>query len=89
MLLEGDLHWKHQPDFSMVETPGPRMSKKELKINMKRLSARLAELAKVGGTPDGGVCRLALTNDDKIGRDLVVGWMREGLRVEMRTLARF
>tara|TARA_R110002096_G_scaffold433887_2_gene653724 strand:- start:34050 stop:35282 length:1233 start_codon:yes stop_codon:yes gene_type:complete len=53
------------------------MSKQPLRINIERLSARLAELAAVGGTPDGGVCRLALTESDKAGRDLVVGWMRE------------
>ena len=53
------------------------MSHTHLRINIERLSARLAELAKVGATPDGGVCRLALTHDDKLGRDLVVGWMRE------------
>ncbi len=50
---------------------------KPLRINIERLSARLRELALVGGTPDGGVCRLALTRDDKAGRDLVVGWMQE------------
>ncbi|MCA9591325.1 MAG: M20/M25/M40 family metallo-hydrolase, partial [Myxococcales bacterium] len=32
------------------------------------------ELAKIGATPKGGVCRLALTDVDKKGRDLVVGW---------------
>lgn len=53
-----------------------------LRINGKRLAARLRELALVGGTPDGGVCRLALTPADKEGRDLVVSWMRElGMKV--------
>jgi N-carbamoyl-L-amino-acid hydrolase len=53
------------------------MSSSDLRINIQRLSARLAQLAKVGGTPDGGVCRLALTDADKQGRDLVGTWMRE------------
>lgn len=40
------------------------------------------ELAKIGETPKGGVCRLALTELDKQGRDLVVGWAKEaGLTV--------
>jgi N-carbamoyl-L-amino-acid hydrolase len=34
------------------------------------------ELAKIGGTAKGGVCRLALTDLDKQGRDLVVGWAK-------------
>ena len=34
-------------------------------------------LAKIGGTPKGGVCRLALTDLDRQGRDLVVGWAKE------------
>ena len=53
------------------------MQNSELRINSKRLSGRLQELALVGGTPDGGVCRLALTPADKAGRDLVVSWMRD------------
>ena len=32
---------------------------------------------RVGATGDGGCCRLALTDDDRAGRDLVCGWMRE------------
>jgi beta-ureidopropionase / N-carbamoyl-L-amino-acid hydrolase len=35
------------------------------------------ELAKIGATPKGGVCRLALTELDKQGRDLVVKWAKE------------
>jgi hypothetical protein len=38
-----------------------------------------------GDTGNGGCCRLALTDADKAGRDLVCGWMRElGLRVQRR-----
>ena len=48
-----------------------------LRINKERLLQRLDQLAQVGAIPGGGVCRLALTDDDKAGRDLVVSWMRE------------
>jgi N-carbamoyl-L-amino-acid hydrolase len=47
-----------------------------MKINGDRLWASLMELAKIGATPKGGVKRLALTDLDKQGRDLVVGWAR-------------
>lgn len=48
-----------------------------LRINRQRLLHRIAELAKIGGIDGGGVCRLALTDEDKAGRDLVVQWMRD------------
>ncbi len=34
------------------------------------------ELARIGGTAKGGVCRLALTDLDRQGRDLVVSWAK-------------
>src|SRR4051812_39559470 len=49
----------------------------ELRINGDRLWSSLMELAKIGATPKGGVKRLALTDLDKQGRDLVVGWAKE------------
>ena len=49
----------------------------ELRINGDRLWAALMELAEIGATQKGGVKRLALTDLDKQGRDLVVGWGRE------------
>jgi beta-ureidopropionase / N-carbamoyl-L-amino-acid hydrolase len=53
-------------------------------IERKRLLADLADLADVGSTGDGGNCRLALTDADAGGRELVVGWMRElGLDVRI------
>ena len=53
-----------------------------LRINGERLWASLMELAQIGATPKGGVCRLALTDLDRQGRDLVTRWARdEGLRV--------
>ncbi|MFN0314013.1 MAG: Zn-dependent hydrolase [Burkholderiales bacterium] len=48
----------------------------QLHINGQRLWDSLMELAKIGATPKGGVCRLALTDLDKQGRDLVVSWAK-------------
>ena len=48
-----------------------------LRINGERLWASLMELAQIGATPKGGVCRLTLTDLDKQGRDLVIGWARD------------
>jgi len=49
----------------------------KLRINGKRLWDSLMEMAKIGATPKGGVCRLALTDLDKDGRDLFVRWCKE------------
>ena len=55
---------------------------KDLRINGERLWQSLMELARIGATPKGGVCRLALTDLDKQGRDLVIAWARDaGLAV--------
>ena len=60
------------------------MKAEQLRINPTRLMQRLEQLAAIGATPDGSCCRLALTDEDKAGRDLVVGWMRElGLEVRI------
>ena len=48
-----------------------------LNINGERLWQSLMELAKIGATPKGGNCRLALTALDGQARDMVCGWMRE------------
>jgi N-carbamoyl-L-amino-acid hydrolase len=56
----------------------------EVRIRGDRLLADLEALAKVGDTGDGGNCRLALTDEDAGGRELVVGWMRDlGLDVRV------
>lgn len=53
-----------------------------VRIDGARLLRRIADLAQVGAIEGGGVCRLALTDADRQGRDLVVQWMRElGLAV--------
>jgi len=49
------------------------MKAEQLRINPKRLMERLDTLAAIGATADGSCCRLALTDEDKAGRDLVVG----------------
>ena len=60
------------------------MNPGNLRIDIDRLMARLDRLAAVGATQDGGCCRLALTDDDKAGRDLVVAWMKDlGLDVQV------
>ena len=54
----------------------------DLRIDLDRLIARLDALAQVGAIEGGGVSRLALTDADKAGRDLVVSWIEElGLTV--------
>ena len=54
------------------------------RIDRSRLLARLDTLGQVGAIDGGGVCRLALTDADGAGRDLVVSWMRDlGLRIDV------
>ena len=48
-----------------------------LRVDGDRLWKSLMELAKIGATPKGGVCRLTLTDLDKQGRDLVISWAKE------------
>ncbi len=55
-----------------------------LRINGPRLLARLRSLAEIGATPQGGCCRLALSDEDKAGRDWLVAQMQGlGLAVEV------
>ena len=48
-----------------------------LRINLDRLLNRIDALAEIGAIDGGGVCRMALSDEDRQGRDLVVSWMRE------------
>ena len=58
-----------------------------LEINGDRLLRRLWDLAEIGPIPGGGNNRLALTDADRDGRDLVVTWMRDlGLDVSIDTI---
>ena len=53
-----------------------------LTINGTRLWESLMTLARIGATEKGGVKRLALTDLDKQGRDLVISWAKaEGMTV--------
>jgi N-carbamoyl-L-amino-acid hydrolase len=53
-----------------------------MRIDRKRLEATIEELGRVGATERGGLTRLALSDEDRRGRDLMVDWMRQaGLRV--------
>jgi beta-ureidopropionase / N-carbamoyl-L-amino-acid hydrolase len=54
-----------------------------LRLDERRLLDALDELAEIGAIEGGGCARLALTDDDKVGRDLVVGWMR-ALHLDVR-----
>ena len=54
-----------------------RMDTGNLRINADRLWDSLMEMAQIGGTDKGGVCRIALTDLDRQGRDLFVKWCRE------------
>jgi N-carbamoyl-L-amino-acid hydrolase len=53
-----------------------------MKIDRGRLERSIEELGRIGETPRGGLTRVALTDEDKRGRDWLVARMREtGLRV--------
>ena len=63
--------------MSAAATTSPKLA-----VNGERLWRSLMDLARIGATAKGGVCRLALTDLDRQGRDLVVGWAKEaGLSV--------
>ncbi|MDP1752670.1 MAG: Zn-dependent hydrolase [Reyranella sp.] len=47
-----------------------------LRLDDRRLLGALDELARIGAIEGGGCARLALTDEDKLGRNLVVGWMK-------------
>ena len=47
---------------------------RNLTIDGARLWDSLMEMAKIGATPKGGVCRLALTDLDRAGRQLFIDW---------------
>ena len=49
----------------------------DLHIDGDRLLRRIDDLATIGPIEGGGSCRLALTDEDRDGRDLVVAWMTD------------
>lgn len=53
-------------------------------VDGARLWASLERMARIGATPKGGVCRLALTDLDRASRDLFVEWASEaGCRIRV------
>ena len=53
-----------------------------MKIDRGRLEGTIEELGRIDATERGGLTRLALSGEDRQGRDLMVAWMRRaGLRV--------
>ncbi|MFJ1299986.1 Zn-dependent hydrolase [Pseudomonadota bacterium AL_CKDN230030165-1A_HGKHYDSX7] len=57
----------------------------DLRVDGARLWQSLMDLARIGATDKGGVCRLALTELDRQGRDLFCAWARDAgceLRVD-------
>ena len=65
---------------SAMGHPSPR-------VDGDRLWRSIMEMARIGATPAGGCRRLALTDEDKAGRDLFVSWCRDaGCRVSVDDL---
>ena len=56
----------------------------DLRVQGDRLCQSLLELAQIGGTAKGGVCRLALTDLDQQGRQWVINRARRlGLEISI------
>jgi allantoate deiminase len=53
------------------------MTLQTLTINKQRLEERINELAEIGKIVETGVCRLALSKEDRQGVELVKRWMEE------------
>ena len=50
---------------------------KQLQVNRQRLWDSIMAMAEVGPGSEGGSCRLALSDEDRDGRDLFIKWCRE------------
>ena len=48
-----------------------------IRVNAERLWTTLEMMAQIGGTPAGGVTRLALSEEDRIARNLLRDWALE------------
>jgi N-carbamoyl-L-amino-acid hydrolase len=58
--------------------------KQDLRVNGQRLWDSIMAIAEIGPGQHGGSCRLALTDEDREGRDLFIGWCREiGCSIEI------
>ena len=59
----------------------------ELRVDGARLNESLQALARIGATAGGGVTRLAVSDEDRAGRDLLRGWFEAaGLEVRVDDL---
>ncbi len=69
----------------IIYRPGIDTLKNEnLESRAERLLGRIQELGSVGATAEAGVRRLALTSEDRDGRNRVVSWMKQsGLEVRI------
>ena len=60
---------------------------REPSVDGRRLWSRLMEMASIGATDKGGVCRLALTDLDREGRDLFCRWASEaGCQIDIDSM---
>ncbi len=58
--------------------------KQDLRVNGQRLWDSIMTIAEIGPGQHGGSCRLALTDEDREGRDLFISWCREiGCSIEI------
>ncbi len=65
-------------------TPQGASNHLALRIDGARLWQSLMELARIGATPKGGVCRLALSDLDRQARDLAVRWAQDaGMTIQV------
>ena len=56
----------------------------QLRVDGRRLWDSIMAMAEIGPGQHGGSCRLALTDEDREGRDLFVGWCRDiGCSIEI------
>jgi beta-ureidopropionase / N-carbamoyl-L-amino-acid hydrolase len=60
-----------------IHTTANAIPEDTVRIDRDRLLASLDEMARIGVTPNGGVTRLALTDEDRAARDLLRSWLEE------------
>ncbi len=59
------------------------MAPQRLQIPPQGIFSKLEKLSTIGATPEGGVRRLALSDEDKLARDQIVSWMLD-LNLQVR-----
>ena len=77
----------HEDEVSAL-SPGNAAKTIAAKVDEVRLWRRLMELGRIGATANGGVCRLALTEEEIEARRLLIGWASDiGLSVTMADIS--